>query len=78
MDIAHSELTGHYDLTEGRKRVDITELILEHDEKVKAEAFDEFVSKYKEFINLVCIKSEFCYGECIDCFAKWYKEQKNE
>lgn len=43
MNIVYSELTGHYYLTEGRKRVDITEEILAHDQKVREKAI-EFIS----------------------------------
>lgn len=51
----------------------------------RAEAFDEFVAKYKEFQNTPCdvtcdviCDAPSCDGECIKCFEIWYKEQKNE
>lgn len=55
----------------------VNDLALKMYHQGRADAFDEFVSKYKEFIELACIKAEFCYDSCIDCFAKWYKEQKH-
>lgn len=45
----------------------------------RAEAFDEFVAKYKEFQNTPCdvtCGARSCDGECINCFVIWYKEQK--
>lgn len=53
-----------------------------HDEKIKADAFNEFVESYREFINApcdeACFKKEIdvCDGICIDCFEKWFKEKK--
>lgn len=50
-------------------------------DEIRAEAFGEFVLKYKEFQNVpfdVSCDDTECDGDCINCFEKWYKEQKHE
>ena len=51
----------------------------EHDASVKAEAIDEFVAAYKEWIvDSSCDDASDCNGMCIDCFMRERKEKEND
>ena len=50
--------------------------------EIRADAFEEFINLYKIFqiapIEDICNNKNIpCYGECIECFKDWLKEQNN-